>query len=136
MTERSDSAGQPFAGRAFEASPWTADDGTAPPAYLAALAAFRAGEAGPEAVVDALRGVRLLVPLLAEVGETGETASGHAFDKRAELALVTVAGPDGRKVLVLSCNCGMPLLRDRLVELFDVIVSTLRWSEAKEPVPA
>ena len=66
-----DSAGQPFAGRAFEASPWTGDDGTAPAAYAAALAAFRAGEAGPEAVVDALREVRLLVPLLAEVGEVG-----------------------------------------------------------------
>jgi hypothetical protein len=44
--------------------------------------------------------------------------------------------PDGRRVLVLSCACGMPLLRDRLVELFDVIVSTLRWSQPTEPVPA
>ncbi|MBW4042410.1 MAG: SseB family protein [Acidobacteria bacterium] len=117
---RSDSAGQPFAGRAFESSPWTGDDGSAPAAYTAALAAFRAGEAGPEAVVDALREVRLLVPLLAEVGETGETASGHAFDKRAELALVTVAGPDGRKVL----------------PAFSSAAAMSAWNPAARPVPA
>src|SRR5205823_3538751 len=69
-----DSAGQPWAGRAFTTSPWSGDDGTAPAGYTAALVAFHAGETGPEAVVDALRGVRLLVPLLADVGETGETA--------------------------------------------------------------
>lgn len=115
-----DSAGQPWAGRAFEASPWTGDDGSAPASYVAALAAFHAGESGPEAVVDALRGVRLLVPLLAEVGETGETASGHAFDKRAELALVTVAGPDGRKVL----------------PAFSSAAAMAAWNPAARPVPA
>ncbi|MDQ1530974.1 MAG: hypothetical protein QOE37_1079, partial [Microbacteriaceae bacterium] len=35
-----DSAGRPWAGRTFEATPWAADDGSAPPAYLAAHAAF------------------------------------------------------------------------------------------------
>ncbi|MCU1480532.1 MAG: hypothetical protein JWQ19_1318, partial [Subtercola sp.] len=37
-----------------------------------------------------------------------------------------IAAPHGR-VLLLSFACGMPLLRDQLVELFDLIVSTLRW---------
>jgi hypothetical protein len=120
VTGRSDSAGQPFAGRAFEASPWTADDGTAPPAYTGALAAFRAGEAGPEAVVDALRGVRLLVPLLAEVGEAGLTDAGLVHDKRAELALVTVAGPDGRKVL----------------PAFSSAAAMSAWNPKARPVPA
>jgi len=115
-----DSAGQPWSGRAFEASPWTGDDGTAPAAYTEALAAFHAGESGPEAVVDALRGARLLVPLLAEVGETGETASGHAFDKRAELALVTVAGPDGRRVL----------------PAFSSAAAMAAWNPDARPVPA
>jgi hypothetical protein len=117
---RADSAGQPFAGRAFEPSPWSGDDGTAPAAYVAALAAFRTGETGPEAVVDALRDARLLVPLLAEVGEVGETASGHAFDKRAELALVTVAGPDGRRVL----------------PAFSSAAAMAAWNPAARPVPA
>jgi SseB protein N-terminal domain len=120
VTARSDSAGQPFAGRSFEASPWTADDGTAPAAYTAALAAFRAGETGPEAVVDALRGVRLLVPLLAEVGETGVTDAGLVHDKRAELALVTVAGPDGRKVL----------------PAFSSAAAMSAWNPMARPVPA
>jgi hypothetical protein len=115
-----DSAGQPWAGRAFEASPFSGDDGTAPVAYTAALAAFRSGQAGPEVVVDALRGVRLLVPLLAEVGEVGETASGHAFDKTAELALVTVAGPDGRRVL----------------PAFSSAAAMAAWNPAARPVPA
>jgi hypothetical protein len=120
VTGAADSAGQPWSGRAFEASPWTGDDGTAPAAYVAALAGFHAGETGPEAVVDALRGARLLVPLLAEVGEVGETASGHAFDKRAELALVTVAGPDGRKVL----------------PAFSSAAAMSAWNPLARPVPA
>ena len=115
-----DSAGQPWAGRAFEPSPWTGDDGTAPATYTAALAAFHAGQVEVEAVVDALRGVRLLVPLLAEVGEVGETASGHAFDKRAELALVTVAGPDGRKVL----------------PAFSSAAAMSAWNPQARPIPA
>ena len=118
----SDSAGRPWAGRSFEAapSPWTGDDGTAPAAYAAALAAFRRGETGPEAVVDALRDVRLLVPLLAEVGETGTSESGLLHDKRAELALVTVAGPDGRRVL----------------PAFSSAAAMSAWNPAARPVPA
>ncbi|GAA4739281.1 hypothetical protein GCM10025783_07580 [Amnibacterium soli] len=116
----SDSAGRPWAGRSFEPSPWAGDDGTADAGYVAALAAFRAGETGPEAVVDALRGARLLVPLLAEVGATGETASGHVFDKQAELALVTVAGPDGRRVL----------------PAFSSADAMRAWNPSARPVPA
>ncbi|WP_375387678.1 SseB family protein [uncultured Amnibacterium sp.] len=115
-----DSAGRPWAGRAFETSPWAGDDGTAPAAYSEVLAAFRAGRAEVEAVVDALRGVRLLVPLLAEVGEVGETASGSAFDRKAELALVTVAGPDGRRVL----------------PAFSSAAAMSAWNPQARPVPA
>ena len=60
------------------------------------------------------------MPLLAEVGEVGRTASGHAFDKRAELALVTVAGPDGRKVL----------------PAFSSAAAMSAWNAAARPVPA
>lgn len=112
-----DSAGRPFAGRAFTPSPWSGDDGTASPAFLDAHAAFRSGTAGSEAVVDALRSVRLLVPLLAGLAEEGEYErrridNPHSHGRPAaarragtgergpsELALVTVAGPDGRRVL-------------------------------------
>ena len=66
-----DSAGIPWAGRSFEPNEHASDDGSAPPAFVTALARFRAGEAGPEAVVDALREARLLMPLVAELGESG-----------------------------------------------------------------
>ena len=115
-----DSAGRAWAGRAFEPSPWAGDDGTAPAAYTAALAAFRAGSAPVEAVVDALRGVRLLVPLLAGLAEAGETDAGLVHDKKAELALVTVAGPDGRKVL----------------PAFSSAAAMAAWDPAARPVPA
>ena len=64
-----DSAGQPWQGREFDDNPFGDDDGSAPPALLGALAAFRAAEVGAEAVVDALRGVRVLIPPVAEAGE-------------------------------------------------------------------
>jgi hypothetical protein len=44
--------------------------------------------------------------------------------------------PDAKRMLVLSCSCGMPLLKDRLVELFDLVVTTLRFAERTEPAPA
>lgn len=121
-TERggADSAGRPWAGRAFTPSPWAGDDGAAPPAYTAALAAFRTGGTGPEPVVDALRGARLLVPLLTEAGGTGAGPDGRVFEKSAELALVTVAGPDGRAVL----------------PAFSSADAMRAWNPAARPVPA
>jgi hypothetical protein len=64
--------------------------------------------------------VRLLIPLLADVGGLGETASGHVVEKRAELALVTVAGPDGRKVL----------------PAFSSTAAMSAWNPDARPVPA
>nr|WP_244960738.1 SseB family protein [Pseudoclavibacter chungangensis] len=60
---------------------------------------FQAGETGPERVVDALRHARVLVPLIAELGEAGANDEGVTVDKSAELSIVTVQGPDGRPVL-------------------------------------
>lgn len=110
----SDPAGGPLPSRPFPAapSPFAGDDGTAPPAFLAAHAAFAAGRSGPEEVVAVLQDIRLLVPLLPEPGATGE----HA----AELALVTVAGPDGRRVL----------------PAFSSTVALAAWNPSARPVPA
>lgn len=119
MTAGADSAGRPWSGRAFEANAWSADDGSAPPAFLEAVAALESGAAGPEAVLDALRPARLLVPLVADLAETGE-AQGHAYDKRAELALPTVAGPDGRRVL----------------PAFSSAAAMAGWRPGARPVPA
>ncbi|GMA27097.1 SseB family protein [Arenivirga flava] len=115
-----DSAGRPWAGRQFEENRSAADDGSAPPELLAAVVAFRCGETGPAAVVDALRGARLLIPLVAKLGESGEGAHGRTVDKSAELAIVTVAGPDGRDVL----------------PVFSSVTAMAAWNPKARPVPA
>ncbi|WP_349864364.1 SseB family protein [Leifsonia sp. WHRI 6310E] len=115
-----DSAGQPWEGREFDDNPFGDDDGTAPPALLGALAAFRAGEVGPEAVVDALRASRLLIPLVAELGDEGTTEAGLTVDKSQELSIVTVSGPDGRSVL----------------PVFSSVTAMQTWNPAARPVPA
>jgi hypothetical protein len=115
-----DSAGRPWAGRSFEHAAPSTDDGSAPPLLAEALRRFRDGDADASAVVDAVRGSRLLIPLVAALGEAGEGAHGLTADKSAELSIVTVAGPDGRSV--------MPVFTS---------VDTMRaWNPAARPVPA
>lgn len=117
---RSDSAGVPWEGRSFEANPHAGDDGSADPALLAALEAFRAGTGDARAVVDAYRSARLLIPLVAEKGDEGIGAHGLPVDKTQELSIVTVAAPDGRRVL----------------PVFTSTDTMRRWDAAARPVPA
>ncbi|OUE09522.1 hypothetical protein CMsap09_11305 [Clavibacter michiganensis] len=119
-SSHADSAGTPWAGRSFEPTAFPGDDGSAPPALAEALARHGRGEAGPEAVVDALRESRLLIPLVARLGEAGVGEHGLAVDKSAELSIITVAGPDGRTV--------MPV--------FTSVAAMGRWNPAARPVPA
>lgn len=99
MTPHADSAGIPFEGREFHPNPAAGDDGAADPRILEAIARFRARELGVPEVLEALGAVRVLVPLLTERGDEGVGPHGQLVDKTQELALVTVAGPDGRPVL-------------------------------------
>ena len=115
-----DSAGVPWAGRSFHANPHSSDDGSADPALIAALTSFRAGESGQREVVDAYRSARLLIPLLAEKGDGGIGAHGLAVDKTQELSIVTVAAPDGRRVL----------------PVFTSVDAMQRWDASARPVPA
>ena len=94
-----DSAGVPWAGRSFEPNTRAADDGSADPALLDALLRFRAGTASQAEVVDAFRPARVLVPLVAEKGDEGIGPTGLKVDKTQELSIVTVAAPDGRRVM-------------------------------------
>lgn len=114
-----DSAGVPWAGRSFEPNPHAADDGSADPALLAALLAFRAGDGDAGAVVDAYRSARLLIPLVAEKGEEGVGPTGLTVDKTQELSIVTVAAPDGRRVL----------------PVFTSVQTLAAWDPAARPVP-
>ncbi|MES2093448.1 MAG: SseB family protein [Actinomycetota bacterium] len=109
----SDSAGTPWAGRRFEHGAASDDDGSAPAALTTALEAFRAGEVAESRVVDAVRGSRLLIPLVARHGGAAPGA------RSAELSIVTVAGPDGRVV--------MPV--------FSSVETMRRWKPLARPVP-
>jgi hypothetical protein len=114
-----DSAGIPFEGRAFQENPAAGDDGSADPRLIEAMQRFRAGDLGMPEVVAALGDARLLVPLIAERGDEGIGVHGQLVDKTQELALVTVAGPDGRAVLPVFSS-----------------VDTLRtWNPAARPIP-
>lgn len=117
-----DSAGVPWAGRSFDENPHAGDDGSTPAELAAALAAFREGDGGQAEVVAAFGTSRLLIPLLAELGDGGTEvgAHGHAVDKSQELSIVTVDGPDGRRVLPVFAS-----------------VDTMRaWNPVARPVPA
>jgi hypothetical protein len=114
-----DSAGVPWDGRHFEGNPWAGDDGSADPELLAALTAVATGSGQPEAVHKALQGARLLVPLIANLGEAGEGAHGQTVDKSAELSIVSVSAPDGQVAL----------------PVFSSVAAMSVWNPKARPVP-
>ena len=114
-----DSAGVPWEGRAFQENPHATDDGSADPALLAALARFRAGEGSQAEVIEAFRGARVLIPLIAEKGDHGIGPYGLEVDKTQELSIVTVAAPDGRRVQ----------------PVFSSVEAMSRWDADARPIP-
>ncbi|QBE47853.1 SseB family protein [Leucobacter triazinivorans] len=132
-----DSAGFPWDGRSFDhhGTAFADDDGATPPALAAAVAAVRAAAARPiragdaeelqrlagahADAVQALSGCRVLIPLLAEAGETGLTPEGRVVEKSQELSIVTVASPDGRRV--------MPV--------FSSVATMRAWNPQARPIP-
>jgi hypothetical protein len=114
-----DSAGTPWEGRSFDTNSFANDDGKASPELVDCIAAFRAGELGAEAVVDQIRISRLLVPLLANLGESEVGAHGQKVDKSADLSIVTVKSPDDQDSLVV----------------FSSVEAMTKWNKASRPVP-
>jgi hypothetical protein len=114
-----DSAGIPWEGRSFEQNSFADDDGKAPAELVAVMAAFRNGEVGIEQVVDQIRSARLLVPLIAQLGESEIGAHGKKVDKSAELSIVTVKSPDDQDSLVA----------------FSSVEAMSRWNPSARPVP-
>ncbi|GAA2180861.1 hypothetical protein GCM10009847_20370 [Leucobacter tardus] len=137
----SDSAGFPWAGRTFDhhETAFADDDGATPEEFGIAVDAVRAAAAALRGAVDAegqrvalgdladahagailaLSQCRVLVPLVAEAGDFGETDDGRTVEKSQELSIVTVLGPDGRRV--------MPVFSS---------VATLRaWNSEARPIP-
>lgn len=99
-----DSAGQSWEGRDLsgQGNPlhnFDQDDGTADSAYAEALSALIAGTGGEADVVRALARARVFVPIVAQLAEEEAGAHGLSADKQADMALVTVLAPDGRRAL-------------------------------------
>lgn len=114
-----DSAGVPWDGRHFEDNSFAGDNGEANPALISAIAKLQAGEGSIAQVIDAIRDSRLLIPLLANLGESGEGAHGQTVDKSADLSIVTVETPDQQN--------GLPV--------FSSVASMSAWNKDARPVP-
>jgi len=99
---------------------FSGDDGSAAPALTAALAAY---DAQPEAAYDAtlaeLQEHRLLVPVVAVLGEVEHDEQGLAHDKTSDMATVLMRGRDGRTALLA----------------FTGTDSLHRWDAQARPVP-
>ncbi|GAA0991960.1 SseB family protein [Subtercola frigoramans] len=122
-----DSAGQPWAGRTFDASTsdYVDDEQEEAVTLVEAIRAFRAGDGLPRpprsqtTVIEAVSAARLLVPLVAQAGQTALDHQGRTVDKTQELAIVTVTAPDGRTAL----------------PVFTSVAAMAKWNPAARPVP-
>ena len=96
------------------------DDGAAAPELRAALTAY---DAEPDTLHDptleVLQRHRVLVPVVAVLGEVEHDADGLAHDKTSDMATVLMQGRDGRNALLA----------------FTGTDSLTRWDPAARPVP-
>ncbi len=76
------------------------DTGTADTILAAALAAYSRNEASHGDVLLALQDARLLVPVVAMLGEVEYDDRGLAHDKTSDMAAVLMRGADGRLALL------------------------------------
>ncbi|MQW76231.1 SseB family protein [Nocardioides sp. dk4132] len=76
------------------------DTGAQDPRLAAALSAYAAGTGERVAVLAALVGTRLLVPVVAVLGEVEVGEDGLAREKSSDMAAVLMTTPDGRRGLL------------------------------------
>lgn len=122
-----DSAGVPWAGRTLTGQPFAGDDGTTDPGLLAALTGWQAADqvGEPAALIEVVRAwapTRVLVPIVAVLGEDDDlsAAADHGQgDKSADMALVTITGRDGRRIL----------------PTFSSTAALAAWNATARPVP-
>jgi hypothetical protein len=93
-----DSAGQPWTGRTVPTGDFAGDDGSVAPLLREALDRLASGTGTAPDVVAALDAARVMVAVVAVLGQ-GEEQTAAGGDKQADMALVTLTGPDGRRAL-------------------------------------
>jgi len=86
--------------RLLQGSDYPDDTGEATPLLAAALAGYAADEARYPDVLAALGAARLLVPVIAVLGEVETGDDGLARDKSSDMATVLLRGADGRAALL------------------------------------
>lgn len=114
-----DSYGIPWHGRSLTPQPFAGDTGEADPALIAVLAALAGGHAREVEVIAALRGVRLLTPVVAAIGDGHPLPDHVRGDAGAEMSIPLLAGPGGRRAL----------------PAFTGVASVAVWDPAARPVP-
>jgi SseB protein N-terminal domain len=95
------------------------DDGGADRRLAEVLASYDAGDSDDSAVLTALAGARLIVPVAALPVETVVGADGQRRDTTVEMALPIMIGTDGRRAL----------------PAFTSLSAMAAWDPAARPVP-
>ncbi|MFJ8635448.1 SseB family protein [Streptomyces sp. NPDC093568] len=98
-------------------SPFSDDDGTADPRLSAALAAWAEDRTAEGPVLEALKDARLLVPVVAVLGEVEEDENGLRREKTSDMAVPTLKAGD---------RTALPA--------FTSTESLARWDPAARPV--
>ncbi|MCD5351678.1 SseB family protein [Kineosporia mesophila] len=109
-----DSAGTPWSGRTLTAQPFPGDDGTADAALTAALA-----DGDLVAITRAWAPTRVLVPIVAVLGDDDAELVASEGDKSSDMALVTLVGED----------------ESRILPVFSSVAALLEWNPKARPVP-
>jgi hypothetical protein len=108
--------------RAIPDPGFAGDDGSVPAAVSAALAAYGAApedRSAHRAALARLQAARVLVPVVAVLGEAEVDERGLSREKSSDMATVLVTGADGRRALLAFTGSG-PLHA---------------WDPAARPVP-
>ncbi|GFH36983.1 SseB family protein [Streptomyces pacificus] len=85
------------------------DDGTADPALAAALAAWAQDRSAERPVLEALRGARLLVPVVAVLGEVEEDEKGLRREKTSDMAVPTLTAGSRRALPAFTSTASLAL---------------------------
>ncbi|MFF1841561.1 SseB family protein [Streptomyces sp. NPDC058217] len=90
-------------------SGYSDDDGTADPVLTAALAAWAGDRTAIGPVLEALKGARLLVPVVAVLGEVEEDETGLRREKTSDMAVPTLQAGDRRALPAFTSTASLAL---------------------------
>lgn len=114
-----DSSGVPWEGRAFQDNPHANDSGETPADVAQRLVAWRAKTGTFTDLVATISTSRFLIPLVTHAGDDFDVDNPVMEDKVQELSVVTVAGPDG----------------ERVIPAFTSVVAMRAWNPDARPIP-